>query len=94
MQYVGLFGLIGLIGLLAVARPVPADRPGAKVRLLGLIGLFGFGGFCNPLLGAAGAFGPFGLWNHPDPRLARLAWFGLAGPIGVLTGLVLRHAGV
>ncbi len=89
VRVIGLYGVPGLIGLIALARPVPLARPGGLIRLLGLVGLLGWAGFWNPWLGACGGFGAFGLWNHPTPRLRRLAWFGFAGPVGLLLGVAI-----
>ena len=91
IKFIGLFGLIGLVGMIGFFSPVPIQRPGGLIRLLGLIGLLGFAGFCNPWLGACSGFGPFGLWNHERPKIARLAWLGLAGPTGLAVGLAVRH---
>ena len=92
MQYVGLFGLLGLPGMIGFFKPVPIAQPGGLIRILGLIGLLGFSGFCNPMLGACGGFGCFGLWNHPDRDIGRLAWLGFAGPVGLVTGFaVMKH---
>ena len=89
IKVIGLFGLLGLLGLCAIWRPVPTHRRGGPVRLLGLAGLVGLAGFWNPWLGACGALGAFGLWNHPNPALRRLAWAGFAAPIGLFVGLAM-----
>jgi hypothetical protein len=93
VRVIGLFGLFGLPGMIGFFSPVPITRPGGLVRLLGLIGLLGFSGFCNPWLGACGGFGAFGLWGHPRLGFARLAWLGLAGPVGLALGLALLARG-
>lgn len=89
IKIIGLFGLAGLPGLIALFKPVPMNRPGGLVRLLGLLGLVGFAGFWNPWAGALGGFGAFGLWNHPQPRFAHFAWLGLAGPAGLALGMII-----
>jgi hypothetical protein len=91
IRFIGLFGFFGLVGMIGFFSPVPIQRPGGMVRLLGLIGLLGFSGFCNPWLGACGGFGAFGLWNHERRGFARLAWLGLAGPVGLAVGLAIRY---
>jgi hypothetical protein len=93
VRVIGLFGLFGLPGMIGFFSPAPMTRPGGLVRLLGLIGLLGFSGFCNPWLGACGGFGAFGLWGHPRRGFARLAWLGLAGPVGLALGVSLLARG-
>ena len=82
----GLLSLLGPLGLIGVATlrwPVPAQRPGGRVRLLGLLGLLGLAGPWIAGVGACGALGAFGAWNHPKPALARLARLGFLGLLGV-----------
>ena len=80
---VGLFGLIGFAGLAAFKYPVDKDRPGAKMRLLGLLGLSGLIGFWIPGAGAIGASGALGLWNHQSPKLALWGKLGLTALFGL-----------
>jgi len=87
----GLFGLFGLVGLIGLVKPVPFSAPGGLLRLASILGFIGWAGFWYPLAGAIGAIGAFGVWNHPNPKFARLAYLGFTMPIGVAMYFVGRY---